>query len=200
MRNQRNVRGRHRVVAQSVGADPGQLLAFARDRKMIGLCFGHQLMADALGGSVRRHPGGPGIGIMEYRSADPTASGTIALPAWHFDQVDKVPPGARVTLSSDFCPVAGLAFADTAVSFQAHPEFSTAYLSDLIAYYGADKLGPEIDRGRGRANDRPAGRSGPRRRDPPAASGSLKAGVAGAPSATPFASPSWPGKRLTFLV
>lgn len=118
--------------------------AHARRRKMVGLCFGHQILAEALDGSVRKHPDGPGIGIMEYGvelAAGPTR---VSLPGWHFDQVHVAPPGARLLAHSDFCPYAGLAYGEHAISFQAHPEFSKEYLTALVDHYDGCGLNPEM--------------------------------------------------------
>ena len=80
-------------------------------KKMVGVCFGHQLIALCLGAPVGRAPQGWGAGCMTYDWHRPElpfcAERTqIALLASHQDQVFEVPPGATLVASSDFCPVA----------------------------------------------------------------------------------------------
>lgn len=103
---------------------------------LIGVCFGHQAMAEALGGRVEKSDRGWGVGLHRYEvvSTEPWMSppaATIAIPASHQDQVVEPPPGARVILRSDFTPFAGLAWDDDAISLQGHPEFTPAYAADL---------------------------------------------------------------------
>ncbi len=110
----------------------------ARDRKMVGICFGHQAMAEALGGKVEKSDKGWGAGLHHY-DVDHIerwmeSAGRIAAPASHQDQVVSQPPQTSVTVSSDFTPYAGLAWTDRpAISFQFHPEFDPAFAKALIA-------------------------------------------------------------------
>lgn len=108
--------------------------AYARGQKIIGLCFGHQIIAQAFGGTVEKSAKGWGIGVMAYEleTHDGLRTST-SLCAWHQDQIMVAPDNARLIAHSDFCEVAGLRYGDQIISFQAHPEFSRAYLSDLIA-------------------------------------------------------------------
>jgi GMP synthase-like glutamine amidotransferase len=120
----------------------GELLDWiraARGRtRLVGICFGHQAMAQALGGRVEKSDRGWGVGLHRYEVVSPEAWMTpaaraIALPASHQDQVLEKPEDARVLLRSDFTPFAGLAWGEDAISFQAHPEFTPAYATDLTA-------------------------------------------------------------------
>ena len=104
--------------------------------KLVGICFGHQAMAQALGGRVEKSDRGWGVGLHRYQVVDqPTwmapPAAAVAIPVSHQDQVVAAPDHARVILRSDFTPFAGLAWDEDAVSFQGHPEFSPAYAAAL---------------------------------------------------------------------
>ena len=102
---------------------------YAANIPLAGICFGHQIMAQALGGKVEWFGGKWGLGNQEYRQAN---GENITLLAMHQDQVIEAPSGARVTMESDFCQVAGLAYEGNAVSYQPHPEFSAELVRDLL--------------------------------------------------------------------
>lgn len=107
--------------------------AYATNTPMIGICFGHQIMADALGGDVRKSEKGWGLGRHVYGvTARPGFLGgnlpEFAIACSHQDQVIVPPTDAEVFLASDFTPNAGLLYRNgRAMSLQAHPEFEDDY-------------------------------------------------------------------------
>lgn len=107
--------------------------AYGRNTPMLGVCFGHQIMADALGGEVRKSDKGWGLGRHNYGvTARPAfmrdAPAALAIACSHQDQVITPPAAAEVILASEFTPNAGLAYRNgAALSLQPHPEFSDDY-------------------------------------------------------------------------
>lgn len=104
--------------------------------RLVGVCFGHQAMAKALGGEMRKSEKGWGVGLHRYdvMSEEPwmvPGARSVAVPASHQDQVQTLPPAARVTLASAFTPFGGLAWDDDAISMQFHPEFTPDYAAAL---------------------------------------------------------------------
>lgn len=119
----------------------GQLRQFLRSAAgraaLVGICFGHQLMAEAFGGRVARADMGWGIGLHSYivraRQDWMDETEAFSLPASHRDQVTIRPERATLIASSFFCPVAALEYEDfPALSFQAHPEFDPDFARALI--------------------------------------------------------------------
>lgn len=109
----------------------------AKSSKMVGICFGHQVMAEALGGHVERSDNGWGAGLHRYsilrHEAWMDAADSVAVPASHQDQVVIQPPNTEIVAASSFTPYAALAWTDRpAISFQFHPEFPPAFAKALI--------------------------------------------------------------------
>ncbi|HEY5711290.1 MAG TPA: type 1 glutamine amidotransferase [Allosphingosinicella sp.] len=118
-------------------AELSDFLRAAKSRKLVGICFGHQIMAEALGGHVEKSAKGWGAGLHTYPivSHEPWMDGAhaVSVPASHQDQVVLQPPNTDVIASSVFTPYAGLAWRDRpAISFQFHPEFAPEYAKALI--------------------------------------------------------------------
>lgn len=104
----------------------------------LGICFGHQLMAEAFGGRAHKAPQCWGLGRHTYRvgKAEPWMVGSkqrLHLAVSHQDQVLEAPATARVIAHSDFTPYAALVYDHTpALSFQGHPEFCSSFADALI--------------------------------------------------------------------
>jgi GMP synthase-like glutamine amidotransferase len=109
--------------------------AHAHKTPMVGICFGHQLIAQALGGVVRKSEKGWGIGrhVYDVLPGNGVIEGErLAIACSHQDQVIEAPSEARTILASDFTPHAGLLYANgTTLSVQPHPEFEVGYASAL---------------------------------------------------------------------
>ena len=120
-----------------------ELMAFVRElnrrhKKLLGFCFGHQLVAQALGGKTERSAKGWGVGLHTHRFT--------TVPSWHDqgdvdlnilvshqDQVVAVPDSARVLAGSEFCENAVCQIGDHILTFQGHPEFVPQYSRELLS-------------------------------------------------------------------
>ncbi|NVK73836.1 MAG: glutamine amidotransferase [Oceanospirillaceae bacterium] len=120
----------------------------ARGQVLVGICFGHQVIARALGGRVAKFDDGWGVGVHHYQIVDnvttPLDFKDIAFCAFHQDQVLEKPEKMTSFLSSDFCQHAGLIYKDRILTFQGHPEFSKDYEMELIDLYDGVTLTPEV--------------------------------------------------------
>lgn len=98
---------------------------------IVGICFGHQILAQALGGKVEKFSGGWSLGVVSY--ALEGIGEDCKIIAWHQDQVVEKPAEAEVVGSTPFCKYAALAYGDRAYSIQPHPEFRPEFARDLLA-------------------------------------------------------------------
>lgn len=119
----------------------------ARKKKLVGICFGHQLVAHALGGVTRKSPRGWGVGLHTYHftslpdwhdGGDPD----LDILASHQDQVEKVAEGAVVLAGSEFCENAVTQLGDHILTLQGHPEFVPAY-SRAVMNFRRDIIGED---------------------------------------------------------
>ncbi|WP_339669740.1 amidotransferase [Dasania marina] len=109
----------------------------AEKKKLIGVCFGHQLIALILGAEMGRAPQGWGMGSMSYswnKESSPIAleGEGFSLLVSHQDQVLTEPKGATIIASSEFCPIAAFTVDDNVICFQGHPEFVEGYSEYVI--------------------------------------------------------------------
>ncbi len=122
----------------------------ARRKKLVGICFGHQLVAQALGGRTEKSPKGWGVGLHRYSFSE--------LPAWHDqsdasfavlvshqDQVVQNAAGAVVLASSEFCENAVCQVGEHILTFQGHPEFLADYSREIMNFR-RELIGEEVYR------------------------------------------------------
>lgn len=110
----------------------------ATETPYVGICFGHQLLAQALGAEVRKADVGWGIGAktLEIVQSLPwmvPPADHVVLAASHQDQVQSLPAGAQLLARADYCPIAGMTVGERAWTIQLHPEFSPALADSLLA-------------------------------------------------------------------
>lgn len=122
----------------------GELVAFVRrvldaGGVILGICFGHQLMAHFFGGRVAPAAAGWAVGVQESEVSARSWMGDdtpaqIRLLSSHKDQVATLPAHADLFASNDFCPVAGFTLGDQVITVQGHPEFAKPYAAALMNY------------------------------------------------------------------
>lgn len=132
-------------------ADAEELLRriIATETPYVGICFGHQLLAQALGGTVEKSPEGWGVGVRDYRVVARRSWMTPAVDAFsligsHQDQVMRLPAEAELLFTADYCPNGGFAVGERAWTLQVHPEFIPPLADHLLAgrmeLIGAEKV------------------------------------------------------------
>jgi len=118
-------------------------------RPFVGICFGMQLMAQALGGEVAKAPQGWQVGVSHVTWTGPRPPWASPIPtdlkllSSHRDQVVALPTRAEVLAGSPHCPVAVIAVGDHAIGFQGHPEFTAPYVAALCEGR-RDRIGGDV--------------------------------------------------------
>ncbi len=116
---------------------------------VVGICFGHQILAEAMGGRVEKSSKGWTLGVQDYDVAYRPGWMTdlpdhFSVGAMHQDQVIEKPEGATILARSPSCPYAALAYGDPeaplAVTVQPHPEFTAEFFDALIEARTGDVL------------------------------------------------------------
>jgi GMP synthase-like glutamine amidotransferase len=116
-------------------------------KPFVGVCFGHQLVAEALGGKVARADAGWGVGVHNIEVIRPELwmrpeQSSCELQYMHQDQVERLPEDCVVIGRSDHCPVAMFRAGDSTLGIQAHPEFPKAY-SEALLLDRVERIGEE---------------------------------------------------------
>ncbi len=114
--------------------------AYAAHVPVVGICFGHQIIAQAMGGTVAKFDGGWSVGPTDYDFDGET----LTLNAWHQDQVVEKPDGAQVVGTTAFCENAALLYDDRMFTMQPHPEFQPEFMAGLIRYRGPGVVPPAL--------------------------------------------------------
>ena len=130
-----------------------QLSAFVRQVydekcKLVGICFGHQMIAHALGGKVAKADNGWGIGIKAVNIEKPKAwmqpsQNQYQLLLSHQDQVIELPDEGEVLGGNAHCPVSMFTVGESMLGIQAHPEFTCAY-ADAVMKTRVERIGQDV--------------------------------------------------------
>lgn len=135
---------------------------------VIGICYGHQLVAHALGGRVDWNPRGREIGTVEIRATtaqgdDPLLGGIdfpLTAHVTHLQSVVALPPGATLLAASDLEPHQAFRVGDAVWGVQFHPEFTEDIMRAYIDVLGERIAGEGLDVDAIRAAVRPAAGAG----------------------------------------
>ena len=119
-----------------------------RKHPLIGICFGHQMIAKALGGKTELASQGWGAGVQNYQIilTEPWMEPDLeqfSILSFHKDQVTKLPENAVLIAQNDFCPYSAYYIGEWLISFQGHPELTKDYVRALL-YHRENILGLEV--------------------------------------------------------
>lgn len=123
------------------------LTRYNNGEKLLGVCFGHQILALLLGGKTERAWQGWGVGVHRYEVLEQTEwmqphAEQLSLLISHQDQVTQAPANATILASSAFCPIAAYYIDNQVLCFQGHPEFVPDYSRSILnirqAQYGEE--------------------------------------------------------------
>jgi len=127
---------------------------YNHNKKLVAVCFGHQLVAEVFGGKTELSTRGWGVGVhtidiyVDKPWLQPNKS-TVNVVVSHQDQVTRLPDGAERIAGSDFCENSMFQMGKNILTIQGHPEFSKAYSRTMMQYreqkIGADKLAAGLD-------------------------------------------------------
>ena len=136
------------------------LIAFVRqltgaNKPLVGICFGHQVIATALGGKVEKSDRGWGVGMAQYAVSKPARWMQPSLEQYniwvfHEDQITQLPAGAKILSGNDFCPAFLVQYNPVTMSIQGHPEFFKGFFTRVLGSHEFDSM-PEV-RAQGLAN------------------------------------------------
>ncbi|MFQ5419816.1 MAG: GMP synthase, partial [Anaerolineae bacterium] len=112
--------------------------AYQAGKKLVGICFGHQIIAHALGGRAEKSAKGWGLGQRQFALTAVKAWMTPGMSSCglyfaHQDQVVKLPPGAERLGGDEFCPNTMFTIGDQVLGIQGHPEFTSDFMTAVIA-------------------------------------------------------------------
>ena len=121
---------------------------YDHNRKFVGICFGHQMMAEALGGKCEKSDRGWGVGIKEVQIHKKRPWMQPELDSYrmivsHADQVMKIPENSEVLGGNSHCPCSIYTVGKNFLGIQAHPEFTRSFEKDIMRVR-ADRIGKKI--------------------------------------------------------